>query len=117
MKGVNADGTKLIDAYIASGATTAAAAAEAGFVEANTMVAEATKVNEIKVTFASAVDKADIKFAVTRDGINVATEAPEWDGSTVATVKTAAKMTAGNILLATSYQMPILKLLLRLRPT
>ncbi len=59
------------------------------------MVAEATKVNEIKVTFASAVDKADIKFAVTRDGINVATEAPEWDGSTVATVKTAAKMTAG----------------------
>ena len=95
MNGVNADGTKLIDAYIASGATTAAAAAEAGFVEANTMVAEATKVNEIKVTFASAVDKADIKFAVTRDGINVATEAPEWDGSTVATVKTAAKMTAG----------------------
>lgn len=95
MNGVNADGTKLIDAYIASGATTAAAAAEAGFVEANTMVAEATKVNVIKVTFASAVDKADIKFAVTRDGINVATEAPEWDGSTVATVKTAAKMTAG----------------------
>jgi hypothetical protein len=95
MNGVNADGTKLIDAYIASGATTAAAAAEAGFVEDNTMVAEATKVNEIKVTFASAVDKADIKFAVTRDGINVATEAPEWDGSTVATVKTAAKMTAG----------------------
>ena len=95
MNGVNADGTKLIDAYIASGATTAAAAAEAGFVEANTMVAEATQVNVIKVTFASAVDKADIKFAVTRDGINVATEAPEWDGSTVATVKTAAKMTAG----------------------
>jgi hypothetical protein len=95
MNGVNADGTKLIDAYIASGATTAAAAAEAGFVEANAMVAEATKVNEIKVTFASAVDKADIKFAVTRDGINVPTEDPEWDGSTVATVKTVAKMTAG----------------------
>jgi len=94
--GVNADGSKLIDAYIASGATTLADAAAAGFVTANTMSVEAAKVDTLEVTFAYAVDTADINLAVTKGGNKVDAAAPVWsDGNTVATIKTTAKMTNG----------------------
>lgn len=94
--GVNADGTKLIDAYIASGATTLADAVDAGFVTANTMSVEAEKVDTLVASFAYAVDPADINIAVTKGGGKVDAAAPVWsDGNTVATIKTTAKMTNG----------------------
>jgi methionine-rich copper-binding protein CopC len=96
MNGVNADGTKLIDAYIASGATTAAAAAEAGFVEANAMTAKATAVDTIEVKFNNPVDKEVVKISVKKGVNNVSTETPAWsEGNKVATIKTNAKLTKG----------------------
>jgi len=94
--GVNADGSKLIDAYIASGATTAADAAAAGFVALATMSVEATKVDTLEVTFSKAVDTADINLAVTKAGSKVDAAAPVWsNGNKVATIVTTAKMTNG----------------------
>jgi methionine-rich copper-binding protein CopC len=96
MNGVNADGTKLIDAYIASGATTAAAAAEAGFVSANVMTAKATAVDTIEVKFNNPVDKEVVKISVKKGVNNVSTETPAWsEGNKVATIKTNAKLTKG----------------------
>ena len=96
MNGVNADGTKLIDAYIASGATTAAAAAEAGFVEANTMTVKATSADTIEVKFNNPVDKEVVKISVKKGVNNVSTETPAWsEGNKVATIKTNAKLTKG----------------------
>jgi methionine-rich copper-binding protein CopC len=98
MNGVNADGTKLIDAYIASGATTAAAAAEAGFVTANAiaMTVKATSADTIEVKFNNPVDKEVVKISVKKGVNNVSTETPAWsEGNKVATIKTNAKLTKG----------------------
>ena len=92
--GVNADGTKLIDAYIASGATTLEDAIEAGFVEeevpeelevvdvsATTLVQAVVSFNQ-PVDKDTATDKDNYAFAA-GDKITISKAELAEDGSTV----------------------------------
>ncbi len=77
--GVNKDGTKLIDAYIASGATTEAAAAEAGFVEVlDAVTAAAVGARKIEVKFNKAVDTAKATIEIKRGNIKPSVKSTTW---------------------------------------
>jgi hypothetical protein len=94
--GVNADGTKLIDAYIASGATTAADAAAAGFTSSSTLAVESITANTAKsflVKFNKAVTDDDkVTFSVKRLSSDVAVTATWNEAKTEATLASASNL-------------------------
>lgn len=94
--GVNADGTKLIDAYIASGATTAADAAAAGFTSSaalSVLSIEATSAKTFLVKFNKAVTDDDkVSFKVARGTVETSVTVSWNEAKTEATLSSASNL-------------------------
>ena len=105
--GVNADGTSLLDAYIASGATTAADAAAAGFVSSAALAVEsiaATSAKTFTVKFNKAVTDDDkVTFSVKRLSSAV-TVTTTWNEA-----KTEATLTGASNFAESTFTVAVLK--------
>ncbi len=96
--GVNKDGTKLIDAYIASGATTEAAAAEAGFVEVlDAITVAAVGAKKLEVKFNKAVDSTKATIEVKRGTVKPSVKEVKWaEDKKSAVIEFSNDMAAGD---------------------